>query len=97
MKGKYLALYQPHSLYSYPFTFEAVLRISTVCVCVYIYIYIYAEMLEETEETSGTLIVRNKTEKIIITYYVMDNVSSNRIYLWRLANIAEYSVPCLRE
>jgi hypothetical protein len=58
---------------------------------------VYAETLEETEETSGTVNVRNKTEKFIIPYYIMHNISSNKIYLWRLANIAEYSVPCMRE
>jgi hypothetical protein len=49
------------------------------------------------KETSGTVNVRIKTEKIITPYYVMCNISSNKIYLWRLANIAEYSMPCMRE
>lgn len=62
-----------------------------MCVC------IYTEMLELTEETSGTVNVGNKTEKIIILYYVMCTITSNKIYLWRLAKIAEYSVPCMRE
>jgi len=57
----------------------------------------YAGALEETEETSGTVNARNKTEEIIIPYYVMRNISSNKIYLWRLPNIAEYSVPFMRK
>jgi hypothetical protein len=68
-----------------------------VCVCVCVYIYIYAETLEEMEATCGTVNIRNNTEKIIVPYYVMRNISSKKIYLCRLTNIAENSVPCMRE
>jgi N6-adenosine-specific RNA methylase IME4 len=67
------------------------------CMCVCVCVCVYAETLEETEEASITVNVRNKTEIIIIPYYVVHNISSNKIYLWRLANTAKYSVPCMRE
>ena len=51
------------------------------CIC--------AEMLEETEETSYTVNVRNKTEKNIV---VCNTTSSER-----LADIAANSVCCVKE
>jgi len=41
------------------------------------YIYRYVEMLDETEETSYTVNVRNKAANNIILYYVVCNTTCN--------------------
>jgi hypothetical protein len=58
---------------------------------------IYAEMLEKMEEMSDTVNVRNKTEKIIMPYYVVHNTTSNERYpLETGKHCCQFSALCER-
>jgi DNA recombination-dependent growth factor C len=52
-----------------------------ICVCVCVCVCARAEeMLEKTEETNGTVNIRNETEKNIVPQNVVHNTSSSKIY-----------------
>lgn len=67
--------------------FETVLHVNTMCL----------ETLEKTEEAGGIVNIGNKTQKNIMTPYIVPNSSFDKRYPWRLANIAASSLPCMRD
>ena len=56
------------------------LQISVSIQCLVHMHYVYEEALEGKEETSGTVNVRNKTEKNIMPHYLVPNTSSDKRY-----------------